>query len=118
MSYHSPLTYLPLALLRMFHLPVFQLDRHGPAENRQLHSHQALGFQDLFDFAFHAGKSSVFDFDPISAIEFRLTMGDARDLLPLPAEHALDFVVRHRRRSVAQTSPHEVSNPRGFPKKI
>src|SRR5262249_4458305 len=104
--------------LLMFDLPVFQFHRHRPAENCQFHPHQALGLQDLLDLSFHAGKGAVLDLHAVAAIELGLGVSDSRHLFPLPAEHALHFMVGHWLGGMMQGAADKVPHSRGVSKQI
>src|SRR5262245_45156849 len=56
----------------LLHLPVFQFDRHGPAEDRQLDADGTLRLEDLLDLPFHPGKRTVADAHAVAAVELRL----------------------------------------------
>src|SRR5262249_36788453 len=102
-----------------FHLPVFQLDRHGPAEDRQFDAHGALGFEDFLHFAFHAGEGAVLDLDLVAAIEARLGRFAVDRLhVLLLALHELDFVVLHRLGLDVQPAADEVAHAGGLAEQI
>ena len=57
---------LMLIRLQRFNLPMFQLNRRGPAENVDDDTHAAAGFVDRVDFPFKVFKRAFIDLDAIS----------------------------------------------------
>ena len=55
-----------LTPLQRFDLPMFQLNRRGPAENVDNDTHAAAGFVDRVDFPFEVFKRAFIDLDAIS----------------------------------------------------
>src|SRR5262249_50423141 len=100
------------------HLPVFELVRYGPAEDRQLDANQALGLDEFLDLAFHASENAVLHLDAIAAVERRLARHDLVRILALPTEHPLDFAGRHGRRGAVEAAADEVAYARGFPEQV
>src|SRR4051794_27516285 len=110
---------MALPFLLLLHLPVFQLDRHRPAEDRQLHAHPAHGLEDLLDLPLHALEGAVDHLHPVARVE----LGPAPDLLrglvpPGGANHPVDLALRHRRRWPGHRPAHEVPHPRRLPEQV
>src|SRR5215212_12164762 len=60
---------MALPFLLLLHLPVFQLPRYPPPEDRQLHAHVADGLEDLLDLPLHALEGAVHHLDPVAHVE-------------------------------------------------
>src|SRR5262249_8569793 len=106
------------SMLNVLDLPVFQLHGHRSAENRQLDADQALGFEQVLDFALHAGERAVLDFYAVAAVVLRLRMRDAGHVFPLPAKHPFDLAFGHGGRRMVYAAAHEIADARGLPEKI
>src|SRR5262249_30807006 len=102
--------------LHLLHLPVFQLHRHAPAEDRQLDAHAPLGLVQFLDLALHAGEGAVGHLDAVARAEARLGDDDLLAALlvllaaGLAAQHALDLALGHRRRRPVDRAADEVAD--------
>src|SRR5437762_1170641 len=94
----------------MFHLPIFQFHGYRPAEDGQLNTYQALGFENFLDLAFHTSEGTVSDLESIATIELGLGfhVGDSRGALL--AEHSFYFLRCHRRRRAVDAAAHKVAH--------
>src|SRR5262249_47470507 len=118
MVFQSAISNLQSAILLCgFHLPVLELDRHGPAEDGQLDAHLPLGLEQLLDLALHAGEGAVADAHPVAAVEPRL-LRDRRLARRDGAEHPIDFLLLHRLRRDVHSAAHEVAHARGLAEEI
>src|SRR5581483_7769101 len=71
--------------LHRVHLPRLDLDRHRPAEDRQLDPHpdrvlRLLRLDDLLDLPLHPLEGAVPDLDPVALVELQLDLLADADL--------------------------------------
>src|SRR5262245_42923815 len=88
-------------------LPVLELDRGRPAEDRHDHLHEALVREDLVDDPVEALEGTLLDLHGLALLELDLDLGLLLRAFHL-AEELLDLVRLHRRRPAV--GAHEVAD--------